>query len=113
MTFFFVVGIFGEEKNLECFFDWLEARLEFVEFGLRHGADLGVRLGEHGFGVGDAGLQGAILAKLFDGRFHVAMLLGDLAVVFLVADDAGVGELATEVFVTGFHLVETVKHKGS
>jgi len=39
------------------------------------------------------------------------MGLGDFAVVFLVGDDAGVRELASEVFVTGFELVEAIKHR--
>ena len=39
--------------------------------------DVGVGLGEHGFGVGDALLEGAVLAELFDGGLHVAVLLGD------------------------------------
>ena len=38
------------------------------------------------------------------------MLLGDLAIVFLVIDDSRVGELDAELFVAGFELFEAVKH---
>jgi hypothetical protein len=38
------------------------------------------------------------------------MLLGDLAIVFLVVDDGGVRELQAELFVAGFELFEAVKH---
>ena len=52
------------------------------------------------------------------GRVHLFLVdtygdwLGDFAEVFLVGDDAGIRELAGEVFVAGFELVEAIKHKG-
>ena len=52
----------------------------------------------------------AVLAKLLDGGFHVAVLLGDGLELLLVVDQGGVGHLAAEVVVTGFHLVEAVEH---
>ena len=67
-------------------------------------------LGEHGLSVGDGGAELAVLAELLDRGLHVAVLLGDLAVVLLVVDDFGVGELQAELFVAGFELVEAVKH---
>ena len=72
--------------------------------------DVGVGLGEHGFGVGDALLDLAVLAELFDGGLHVAVLLGDGLKLLLVVDQGGVGHLLAEVFVAGFELVEAVEH---
>jgi hypothetical protein len=105
-----VVGIFGEEQNFQLFLGGGESGLEVVELGLGHLAHLGIGFGEHGLGVVDGGVELAVLAKLLDGGLHVAVLLGDLAVVFLVVDDVGVGELQAELFVAGFELVEAVKH---
>ena len=39
------------------------------------------------------------------------MLLGDLAVVFLVVDDGRVGKLSGKVFVALFELFQAFKHK--
>jgi len=84
--------------------------LELGELGLGHFTH--VCVGEHGLGIGDAGFELFVLAQFFDGGFEVAVSLGDFAVVFLIGDDAGVRELASEVFVAGFELVEAIKHKG-
>ena len=75
-----------------------------------HGADVEVSFGEHGFGVGDGGLDGAVLAELFDGGLHVAVLLGDGLELLLVVDEGGVRHLMAEVVVAGFELVEAVEH---
>jgi hypothetical protein len=107
---FVVVGVLGEKQDFELFFGGGEAGFERVELGLRHLAHVGVGFGEHGFGVGDGVAELAVLAELFDCGFHVAVLLGDLAVVLLVVDDLWVGELQAEVFVAGFELVEAVEH---
>jgi len=77
---------------------------------LRHLAHLGVGFGEHGPGVGDGVAKLAEVAKLLYGGLDVAVLLGDFAVVFLIVDELGVGELQAELFVAGFELVEAVKH---
>ena len=52
----------------------------------------------------------AVLAELFDGGLHVAVLLGDGLELLLVVDQGGVGHLLAEVFVAGFELVEAVEH---
>ncbi len=90
---FVVVGILGEEQDFELFLGGGELGLEVVEFGLCHVAHVGVGLREHGFGVGDGVAKLAVVAELFDRGLHVAVLLGDLAVVLLVVDDFGIGEL--------------------
>jgi hypothetical protein len=94
----------------ELFFDGGEARLERRQLVGSHGLEVGIGVGEHGFGVFDALLDGRILAELFDGGFEVAMLLGGGLKLLLVVDQGGVGELAAEFFVAGFELVEAVKH---
>jgi hypothetical protein len=58
-----------------------------------------VGLGEHGPGVGNGVAELAVLAELFDRGLQVAVGLGDLAIVLLVGDDVGVGELGAELFV--------------
>ena len=106
-----VVGVLGEEEDFEVFFDLGEARLEREEFFLGHGADVGVGFGEHGFGVGDGGLDGRYSRNFSTRGLHVAVLLGDGLVLLLVVDEGGVGHLMAEVFVAGFELVEAVEHE--
>ena len=89
-----VVGVFGQQQDLELFFDRGEPGLERGELFLRHGAEVGVGFGEHGLGFGDAVLDLAVLAKLFDGRLEVAVRLGDGLELLLVLDQRGVGHLA-------------------
>ncbi len=91
----------------------LELRLERGELFLGHGLDVGVGLGQHGFGVGDAVGDLAVLAILFDDRLHVAVFLGDGLELLLVVDEGGVGHVAGERVVTGFHLGEAVEHLGA
>ncbi len=47
-----VVGVLGQEQDLQLFLGPGLAGLEGVELGLGHLLDLGVGLGEHGLGVG-------------------------------------------------------------
>ena len=108
-----VVGILGQEQDLELLFDRFEAGLEGGELLLRHGAEVGVGLGEHGLGVGDGVADVAVLAELFDDGLEVAVLLGGGLELLLVVDEGGVGELLAEVLVADFDLVETVKHGNS
>jgi hypothetical protein len=77
---------------------------------LSHLFHVWVGVGEHGFGFGYAVFDLAIIAELFYGRLHVAVLLGDGLELLLIVDQGGVGHLAAEVFVTGFELVEAVEH---
>ncbi len=98
---------------MSCFFDGGEAGLKRVELVLGHRFDVGVGVGEHGFGFGDAFLDLAVLAELFDGGLHVAVLLGDGLELLLVVDEGGVGHLVAEIFVAGFELVEAVEHECS
>jgi hypothetical protein len=47
-----VVGIFGQQQDLQLFFDGGDARLQLVEFFLGVGAHLGIFLvGEHGAAI--------------------------------------------------------------
>ena len=46
----FVVGIFGQQQDLDLFFDGGFARLECGDLFLGHGAQVGVGLGQHGAG---------------------------------------------------------------
>jgi hypothetical protein len=105
-----VVGVFGEEQEFELLFYRRETRLKGVELGLRHLFHFGIRVGEHGFGFGDAFLDLAVLAEFFDGWFHIAVLLGDGLELLLVLDQGGVGHLAAQIFIAGFELVEAVEH---
>ena len=110
MTFFSSFGSFGQEQNFKLLFDGRQAWLQCVELGLSHLLHVRIGVGEHGLGFGDAFLDLAILAELLDGRFHVAVLLGDGLELLLVVDQRGVGHLSAEVFVAGFELVEAVEH---
>ena len=85
--------------------------LKSFEFFLGH--FFHVRVGKHGFGFGDGVGYAAVLAIFFDDGFHVAVFLGDGLEFFLVVDEVGVGHVAAEGFVAGFHLGEAVKHGGA
>ena len=108
MTFFSSLGSLGSSRTLSSS-STLAGVARAVEFVLGHGAHVGVGVGEHGFGFGDAGLDLAVLAELFDGGLHVAVLLGD-GLVFFWSWTTGSGHLVAEVFVAGFELVEAVEH---
>ena len=54
MTFFSSIGIFGNQKDLDFFFDGCGAGLKRGDLLLGHGAQVGIGLGEHGAGFGEA-----------------------------------------------------------
>src|SRR5579862_2456473 len=63
----FVVGIFGEEQDLQIGFDLADARFELSKLFLRVGAHVGVFfVGEDGFAFGDAASEVFVLAILLD-----------------------------------------------
>ncbi len=93
MMFLSSLGSLGRRRTLSSSSTSARRGSRVEEFFLGHGADVGVGFGEHGFGVGDAGLDGAVLAEFFDGGLHVAVLLGDGLELLLVVDEGGVGHL--------------------
>ena len=109
-TFLSSLGSLGSSRTLRASSSSLQPGLEGGELFLGHGLHFGVGLGEHGLGVGDGLLRLAVGAEGFDRGLQVAVLLGDGLELLLVGEQAGIAELAAEVFIAGFNLVEAVKH---
>ncbi len=65
-----VVGILGQQQDLDLVFDGGFARLERGDLFFGHGAQVGVGLGEHGARVGQALLHLLQLAILLHGRLR-------------------------------------------
>ena len=107
---FLVVGIPGQEEDLELVLNGGFARLKRGDLFSGHGAQVGVAFGEHGAGVGKALQHLLELAVLLDGRFNFAESLGGLLVLLVVVDDLGQRELRLQLVVAVLHLFETIDH---
>ena len=105
-----VVGILGEEQDLQFFFESLPARLERGDFFLGHGAQVCIVAGKELAGIIEALADLLEFAEPFYGRFDFAKLLGDFLIALVVVEDLGQSELGLEVAVALLHLFETVKH---
>ena len=80
--------------------------LQFQDFHLRHGLQVGVGFLEHGARLGEAVLHLFPLAVLGHDFGKFALRLGDLAVLVRVADDGRVGHLLSELVKAFFELIE-------
>ena len=67
---------------------------------------IGIRLLEHGAGLGEAVLHLLPFAVLGHDVGKFALRLGDLAVLSRVADDGRIGHLLSELVKTFFELIE-------
>ena len=106
----FVVGILGNQQDLDFFFDGCGARLERGDLFLGHGAQVGVGLGQHGACFDEALLHLLQFAILFDGLFDLAKRLGGLLIFFVVVQHFGQRELRLQVVVALLHLFQTIEH---
>src|SRR5262249_2484825 len=110
---FLVVGIFGQQKDLEFLLGLKNAAFETVEFLLRIRAHVRIFLvGEDGFAVGNSLLEILIFAVFLDYGRDLAVRLGGLLVAVGVANDVGRGKRLRKFLVTGFNLIESFKHDG-
>src|ERR1039457_1359306 len=101
-----VVGVLGQQQDLEIFLDLHLLRLQFRDFHFRHGLEVGVRLQQHGTRLGQAVFDLLPFAILDHDVGKFAPRLGDLAVLIRVANDGRIGHLLGELVKTFFELIE-------
>ena len=107
-----VVRIFRQQQDLEFFLDGADARFEFVQLFLRVRPHLRIFfVGEHGLALGDALFQILELAVFLDDFRNLAVGLCGLLIFRRVANDLRRGERLRQLFVAGFDLVKSFKHK--
>ena len=101
-----VVGVLGQQEDFEIFLDLRLLGLELGDLHLGHGFEIGIRILEHGAGLGEAVFHLLPFAVLgYDiGKF--ALGLGDLAILIRIADDGRIGHLLSELVKTFFELIE-------
>ncbi len=80
---------------------------------LGHGAQVGIALGEHAAGVGEALAHLLQLAELLDRSFEVAERLTGFLILFAVVNDFGRRKLALQLVEALLHLFQTVDHVSS
>ena len=110
MTFFSSLGSLGSSKTLRSSSRACVARLERGDLFLRHGAQVGVALGQHGARVGQALANLLELAVFFDGSFDFAQRFGGLLVVLVVVQDFRQRELRLQFVVALLHLFQAIDH---
>jgi hypothetical protein len=88
-----VVGVLGQQEELEALGEFGDAGFEFGDLDFGHLAQFGVLLGEHGTGLVEVGGGFLVVAVGLDHLFEVAVGLGGFAVGFGVGDDGRVGHL--------------------
>ena len=100
-----VVGVLGQEKDLELGIHGGELLLERVQLLLGVGAHFEIGFGfEHGARVTNAGLKLLVLLIFIDDGNEFALGLGGLLIVGRVVDDFGRGEGLVKFFPTGLDL---------
>ena len=106
-----VVGVTGDEEDLDLFLKAGKLCLVLLDFLLQHGACLGVGLLAHELAGGVDVIEGAhVFACLLHERHLVRALLGQTRILFGVADHSGVVELLLQCLVVADKLFEFVAH---
>ena len=103
-----VVGILGQQQDLQLFFDLRQLRLQSRDFFLGHGAQVGVGFLQHGARFLKIVVSRFPLAILADGLGQIAVRLGDFAILRGVVDDGGVGHLRRQLVEAALDLVESL-----
>ncbi len=106
-----VVGIFGQQKDFELFFDGGECAARGVSIS---SCAMARRSGSVSASMALASAMPSLILRYSRNFSTVGSMsrccLGDGLELLLVVDQCGVGHLLAEVFVAGFELVEAVKH---
>ncbi len=100
-----VVGILGQQQDLQLFLDLRDALLQLAQFLLGIGEHFGIGLvrGQR-FALLDAARQVFVLAILLDHGLQFAVRLGSLLIALRVGDDLRRGQRLVQLFVFGFDL---------
>ncbi len=103
---FFVVGILGNQQDLQVGFDLADARFQLGQLFLRVGAHIGIFfVGNDGHALGNTARQVLVLAVFFDDGRDLAVRLGGLLVLGRIGDDLRRSEGLGQFLVAGFDLV--------
>ena len=101
-----VVGIFGQQQDLELLFELKLLRLQLRHLLFGHGFELGVLFLQHGASLGQAVFHLLPFAELGHQVGNLALRLGDFAVLIGVADHRRIGHLLSELVKALFELFE-------
>ena len=105
-----VVGVLGQQQDLDFFLEDGLARGEGSDFFLGHGAEFGVALREHGAGFGETLTDLLEFAIFCDGGLKLAQGAAGFLILLVVADDLGHAHLHGELVVALLHLFQTINH---
>ncbi len=108
-----VIRVLGQQLQLQLFLDLRQPLFKLRQLILRHRANVGIALGEHGLRIRDALLRALIVAEGLDHRLEIAVLLRHLLVALVIVDDLVRGHLAGQLFVAGGYLFQAFKHRGT
>ena len=104
-----VVGIFGQQHDLELVFDRRHQRLQPHDLFIGDLPHLGSGIAGHRTGLLKLARRLLPFAELLHDLGQVGIRLGCLAVLVAVTDDGGVGELLRQLFEAFFGLNQTGK----
>ncbi len=93
-----VVGIFGQQQNLQLFFDLGQLRRQLQNFVGRHLAQIGVGFVLHPLRFGQMLVDRFPLPIFRDRFFQVVARFGDFAVLRGIVEDRGVRHLRGQLF---------------
>ena len=110
MTFFSSLGSFGNQQDLDFFFNGSGARLQRGNLFLGHRAHIGVCLGQHRARLRQALLHLLQFAILLHRLFNFAQRLGGLLILLVVVDHLRQRKLRLQIVVPLLHLFQAIKH---
>ena len=105
---FVVVGIFGQQQELEVLLDLRDLRLQSEDLVLRHGAHIRIGLLHHRARLAQILVGRLPLAILTDHFLHIALGLGHLAIRGRIVDQRGIRHLRRQIFEAALEIVEPV-----
>src|ERR1700735_2967403 len=101
-----VVGIFGQQQDLELVVKRCQFRRQTGHFLFGHGLQLRVIFVQHAARLREAVFHALPLAVFADGLFQIGALFGDLAVLLAVGNHGVVGHQLIELFEALFELLK-------
>ncbi len=105
-----VVGIFGQQQDLDRFLQRRDPRLEHRDLFLGHGAQVRVALGQHAARIRQPLARLLQLAILLHRLLDLAQSLADLLIFFVVVQHFRQRELRLQFIEALLHLFQAIQH---
>ena len=103
----FVVGILGQQQDLQLFLDLGQSRLHAHDFLVGHLAHFGIGIRHHAAGLFEARSAACFHSRYLETIFgKLAVGFGGFTILLGIADHGGIGQLARQLFKTHFDLIQ-------